>query len=121
MTYLSTEIVELAKEVGFDEEPIYIKQESEWEKEKRVKTPTVEFEFVPTYTLQQVEEWLWEKHKIVIETRFHFEFRCSIGVWKLQSSIPVRIHESAIEVINPFQLKEQGVRQALEWIAKNKV
>ena len=106
INYLSTEIVELAKSVGFDD----IIQHQVPKGINTDDIPTHEY----GYTIEQVEKFLFEKHEIVLDSETFFTPTISsVNGWKNDNWL----FETASN--NPFTAREQGVRQALEYIAKN--
>ena len=107
MTYLSPEIVELAKSVGFYEKPNF-----GVEKMLDGVHPYIQW----FYSLQQVEEWLWEKHEIALDSFTRFNPKsCIVNIWKNDR------HIKNTKSDNPFTAREQGVRQALEHLRKEKI
>ena len=107
MTYLSPEIVELAKECGFDEKPL-------WQSTGKAEDMTLS----ATYgiTLQQVEEFLFEKYGIYFEQiKLLGQDNFIISFFGRNGFIAEGNNS------NPFAARENGCKQTLEDLAKNKV
>jgi len=100
MNFLDNETVELAKSVGFDGIPI----RSNFVGSKEEKH---------FFTLQQVEEWLWEKHQdyfFNVHSKYEVDFGWTWCYFNSQSDK----HEGRF--YSPFTARLEGVKQALNYL-----
>ena len=104
------------KELGFDEpvmsyynqeQLVTMLDEEDMNEGKEISAPL----------WQQVEEWLWEEHKIFIEVRFFISTKYGFDIWDNHRG---RFNNQGRDFDSPIQAKQEGIKAALNHLYKKK-